>query len=271
MVASRMEIPFRLKYMARQAACHTAGRLAGVVLPPPVKAVIVTNGRTGSNLLVSHLNQSQEVRAYGEIFGTYYLNHDFLVRRIRDRGALWHLDDMLMRMGNERVTCVKILYRDFEERYRNIWSLPSLGQLFHRLESDDSLRIIHLVRENLLDVVLSNALAKQSGQFVGKTYEVKKISIPPRLCQRKMEGIAAREEKCRAAFRGPRYLELSYEELTSDTTNVLKRLQTFLGLAPFTVQARLKKQNKASRAESLENYDELKAYFAGTSYARFFD
>jgi LPS sulfotransferase NodH len=271
MIQAKKKIPFRWKYLVRQLASSTVGRIAGLALPPVKRVVIITNGRTGSNLLVSYLNQSPEIRAYGEVFGGYYLRDAAMLDKVQKVGAIAHLEDMLRRTSTERVVCAKILYRDFEERYHEKRNIPSMARLFGYLVSNEDIRVIHLRRENLLDVIVSKKLAEQSGKFVGGDYAVQQAEISPGFCRRRIEFIKAQEDMCREAFSGPRYLEMTYEELNTDASTALKRLQDFLDVGAFRAQSHHKKQNKAARSQAITNYDELKAHFSGTPFARYFD
>ena len=272
MLLDKSTLPFPWKYRAHQLLCRTIGRLTGVFAPPVQKVVIITNGRTGSNLLVSYLNSSPQVRAYGEIFGTYYLSSDFLLEKLRQpHGAVRHLHEMLERLTTERLTAIKILYQHFDERFREKRDLPSLAELLPELQNDPTIKIIQLRRENLLDVIVSNMLAKQSGKYVGQAYDVEQITLPPRVCRRHIQAIEAQEQRFRDAFPPERYLELTYEDLTAKPDETLGKLQNFLGIENLKAQSHIQKQNRSAKSDVIANYDELKWFFRRSDYRRFFD
>lgn len=272
MLLDASKLPFHWKYRAHQLVCRTFGRLASQFLPAEKKVVIITNGRTGSNLLVSYLNASRQVRAYGEIFGTYYLSSEFLLKRLRQSdGATRHLSEMLRRLTTEKLTVVKILYQHFDKKFREHHGIPSLANLAPALQADTSIKIIHLRRENLLDVVLSNTLASASGKFVGEKYDIAPVTIPPRVCRRQFMAIEAHEKQIREAFAGQRYLELTYEELTNKPEETLANIETFLGIEKLEARSHIEKQNRAPKTETVANYDELHWFFRRSDYRRFFD
>lgn len=272
MLLDKSKLPFHWKYRAHQLLSRTIGRLTGIFAPPVQKVVIITNGRTGSNLLVSYLNSSPEVRAYGEIFGTYYLSSEFLMEKLRKPGgAVRHLKEMLHRLTTEKFSSVKILYQHFDERFRDKRELPSLAEVLPELQNDPTIKIIHLRRENLLDVVVSNMLAKKSGKYVGQTYDVAQITLPPRVCRRHFMAIEKLEQQFRDAFPPERYLELTYEDLTAKPEETLAKVQDFLGVESLKAQSHIEKQNKSAKTDVIENYDELKWFFRRSDYRRFFD
>lgn len=268
---AKKRIPFKWKYLAHQFACNSAGRVADLVLPPAKKVVILANARTGSNLLVSYLNQTPAVSAYGEIFGNYYIDDPYVLSKIRRVGAVRHLEDMVRRTSNERVVCVKLLYRDFQKRYQQIKKIPSMDDLLEYLKTHTDFYVVHLRRDNLLDVVISLELARRTGKFIGGEYEINQVEIAPDKCQQQFEIIKAAEEKYRSAFLGPRYLEVSYQELTTNAASALKKLEEFLDIGPIQARSHHTKQNTSRRREAIANYDELKAHFAGTAFERYFD
>lgn len=272
MLFDKSKLPFHRKYRTHQVLCRTVGQLASIILPPPQKVVIITNGRTGSNLLVSYLNSSPDVRAYGEVFGTYYLSSDFLMKRLRQPGGVVrHLREMLRRSTTEKITAVKMLYQHFDERFRKRQELPELSNVLPELQHDPEVKIIHLRRENLLDVVVSNMLAKQSGNYVGKSYNIEAITVPPRVCRRQFMAIEERENYFRQAFPTERYLELTYEGLTEQPEETLAKVETFLGIENLEARSHIQKQNRASKIDVIANYDELHWFFRRSEYRRFFD
>jgi len=146
-----------------------------------------------------------------------------------------------------------------------------MADLFDYLKSEKDIRIIHLRRENLLDVVLSMELAKRTGKFVGDHYNIGPVEIDPKYCHRQFEVIKASEELCRSAFQGPRCIEITYQQLSSDTSAALKKLQDFLNVGPINATSHYKKQNKDAPGVAISNYEELKAHFDGTPFERYFE
>ena len=66
-------------------------------------------------------------------------------------------------------------------------------------------------------------------------------------------------------------LEATYEELVDNGEQTLGRIQDFLGVRRLALTTQLAKIQQQPLSKILKNYEELKAYFADTDYADFFD
>ncbi len=64
---------------------------------------------------------------------------------------------------------------------------------------------------------------------------------------------------------------LAYGALSENAGRTLGRVQSFLDLEPRSLASTTRQQDPEPLRELIENYDELKAAFAGTPEAAFFD
>jgi LPS sulfotransferase NodH len=263
-------IPFRMKYLARELARLTVGTTADLLMPQTTRFVILTNGRTGSNLLVDYLQQNPRIRLYGEIFGTYYLGQPIVTEMIRRQGSAAFLDRMLQRTLTESHVGAKILYAQIEGPYGDNRGLPGLRDAGNALTQNRDIKIIHLKRDNLLDVVVSMALAKKTKSYVGRDYGDTTVAIDPDKCGALLETLRSQEEKYRAQFAEHTYLEVTYEDLVANPDAVIADSFQFLNVAPVPVQSRLRKQNHAPHQRVISNYRDLKTAFQGSRYERYF-
>lgn len=263
-------IPFRAKYIAKELSRLSVGKLTNLVLPEATRFVILTNGRTGSNLLVSYLKQNPNIRLYGEILGKYYLDQPFVRTMIRERGAVPYFRNMQSRILTESHVGAKLLYAHVEPPYAKRRELPDLPRVLDSLAADMGTKIIHLRRENLLDVVISGKLAKQTMSYVGRDYGDIKIELKPRICRRLFEKMQAQEARYRALFAGHDYLEVTYEQVVDNPEKMIAATFAFLGVEPVPAKTSLEKQNRAPRESVVSNYAELKREFSDTEYAAFF-
>lgn len=155
----------------------------------------------------------------------------------------------------------------------------SFGSALSYLERFPDLKIIHLLRENMLDRVISKLLAERDQQFVleegAANAAVRPLFIEYDRCVdmlRRWEQILARTI---AAFPGhPRYT-LTYKKLTTHPSMSLAGLQTWLGVEPIALERTLKltKQRVKPKREMIENYEELrkKTALEHPSWLRYFD
>ena len=79
-------------------------------LPKPTRFVIITRGRTGSNLLLSLLHSHPKIRVWGEVIGEDRLREKYYQNRIRTKGAVPYVKKHLERTGFESSVGIKVLY-----------------------------------------------------------------------------------------------------------------------------------------------------------------
>ena len=140
----------RAKKLTKDLLRASTGRLGDTFCSPSTKLVIFSRGRTGSNLLVSLLRSHPQIWHHHEIFGEYYLQHDFIRNEVNRLGAVAYFERVLQRMFIERVVGVKFLYFHLEPEWARQWNVPDVPTLLPVLRQRRDLRIIHLKRRNHL-------------------------------------------------------------------------------------------------------------------------
>ena len=80
----------RAKKLTKDLLRASTGRLGDTFCSPSTKLVIFSRGRTGSNLLVSLLRSHPQIWHHHEIFGEYYLQHDFIRNEVNKLGP-WRI------------------------------------------------------------------------------------------------------------------------------------------------------------------------------------
>lgn len=223
-----------------------------------VPFIVLTRSRTGSNLLVSFLNGHPDVFCEGEIFA-----------RMRGRDPLARIGSAFGRQPR------RIKAKGFKIFYYH--PLDADGSaLWRRLEQLPRLRVIHLTRENILRTLLSRKIAGLQGKWTATRYDktdvnARRIDFTPGELE---EGFRQTREWERAAdtrFGGHSMLKLSYEQLVENPLEVHARMLDFLGMRNEALATSLRKQNPESLEALIANYRELKASFAGTEWAAYFD
>jgi len=134
-------------------------------------------------------------------------------------------------------------------------------------------RVIHLIRRNVLDIVLSKeagrarqgVLHARSGQAV----ETVRIHVRTDNLLERMATHEREVESARARFRriGLPYEEAVYEELVRDEEGGFSSLLRFLGVEPQPVSSSLQKVNPSAHEELIENYGEVRDALEGTRFA----
>lgn len=192
-------------------------------------------------------------------------------RRINKVGVNAYLDRRLSRLTTERLTGVKILYGNLEARYGKVRGIPGNEKLLPHMLADPAIRIVHLRRKDKLALLISLRLAGELHNWESGSYGDKTVEMPVDWVRDRFEWLSSWETRIAQEFPQDRLLQMTYEDLVADTRGEMARLFDFLDLEPAEVTSRMSRQNTRSKAEVVENYDELRAAFAGTPYAGLFE
>jgi LPS sulfotransferase NodH len=271
--------------------------------------VLLCDIRTGSNMLASCLRSHSHVLMLSEIFkhseskvyfsvdGFRSRAHDQEVVELRDTDPVQFLEQEVFRTypAHLRAVGFKLLYTQarsrrmwwdgpeyadwwehMDDRRRTVW-WDAHSDVWDYLRSRTDIKVIQLVRENLLRQKLSAKMAQATDKW-GKTEDASsnpddkpQVRLDPETCRR---DFAARERMRREAeedFERHDLLQVSYEQLTDTPDETLKRVQRFLSLQVESLQTGKKKQETRSLREAIANYSELYDELADTPWARFFD
>lgn len=244
-----------------------------------VRYIITCPARTGSSTLVNYLMSHPDICSHAEVFGPQTVElyglipsfnppiMDWLIE-YRTRDPIRFLHDFVFDAGTRQSVGCKF---KFEEQ-----SLPQYKKLVDHIRRDTAIKIIFLTRKNLLKRYVSQYLAVH----VHKRFNVHKghplppaatIRLSPSECETEFEYTTERQKRFRAFFGNHPILEVTYEDLVDHKEQTLAAIQDFLGVERRELTTRIVKIQQQPMSEVIENYDELKAYFAGTEYAVFFD
>ncbi len=264
----------KLSAWLRRPLRHLAMRASRLAFSPPTKFVIVTRGRTGSNLLVSLLNSHPRIRQCGEVFGESQLRQEDIRAEIMRQGAVPYLDRCLARRGIEATAGVKALYYQLLEPYSQRWGLSDLPDVLPHLQSAEGFRFIHLKRRNKLACLASIKATAISGRWELTSKDERRsdfrIELTPEQCEDEFRRTEERERQFDSCFRHRPLLEVYYEQLAADTEPECRRILDFLGVSQRRLQAGTVRQNVRPLSETIKNFDELRDRFAGTPYEEFF-
>ena len=219
------------------------------------KFVIVSSGRSGSNLLVSLLDSHENVEAHGELFR--FLNGDSSLKRWNE---IFSNKNKIIEMAGFKL----FYYHPFDQKKAGVWDI---------LQSDKETKIIHLVRENRVRVYVSLMVANKTGKWRNKSGKTKSIE-DKRINIDLDEFIKWAEEKeryeidTREKFKNHPFIEVSYEKLVRNRESVFDNLLTFLGVSKMTLHSSLRKQNSEKLEDLIVNYDEFKEAILKTKYAK---
>jgi hypothetical protein len=240
--------------------------------------VILTTGRSASNLLVAALQDHPSILAYSELFipgeevrksigrcegGEYYAEGqdaaEFLSSAVYDRpySPATHAVGFKLLFDQARGN----------ERERNAWRF-----LIDRRD----IRVLHVVRPNLLDALVSYEVARRTGEWfreIGRSPEgppFETLTLSPLYCSWFFRRATIFNRWVVRTFVGRPMLTLTFHELTGLFDSTMQRVYRFLDVAPVAVKPRYVKQSVRTPELLVENYEELKQRFESTQFGWFF-
>lgn len=236
----------------------------------PVNFVILTTQRSGSTWMVDVLDSCIDTSVYGELFlpekmkwhaGSSDFPQFYEARQGRRPLATFgYLRQLYHQPGH---TGFKLMYsnlRTYPEimLYLCLWRLP----------------VVHLIRHNVLDIVLSAEMARANGQWhvtaVQTATPVRQVSLDPHTLLPRLRRLRKKTEVNRQWLRVCRmpHLEISYEDLLADPAN-FHQVYEFLGLAASSdePQSAFSKIRTASYQDEIRNFAEIQAILAESEFA----
>jgi LPS sulfotransferase NodH len=133
-------------------------------------------------------------------------------------------------------------------------------------------RIIHLIRRNALDIVLSKeAGAARGGRLharEGNQVEQVRLNLDTETLLRRMTLHERAIAGARVRFKrvGLPYTEVVYEDLAADESGFASLFE-FLDVEPAPVSSSLQKLNPTAHEDLIENYGEVRDALAETEFA----
>lgn len=249
------------------------------------KFVIVSTQRSGSAWVVDILNAQPGIVAYEEIFlrrSAYGAKTKYGDRELdkwntfsadnRDRLApryrriFTYLDQVYWIQGNGPAVAQS---RGFKVMYDQLRRIPEILWYVRR----HKIRIIHLIRRNTFDILLSGAIRDQIGiAHPRSAVERPTVYLDPHSTLksiRKKETVLKISRSVLSRFGVP-YREFFYEDLVEDSSRFLEVIG-FIGgdRNDAKIESKLSKVNRWHYSEIIENYSALKTSFENTRYKKF--
>ncbi len=261
---------------------------------PELKFVVLTSQRSGSSWFMDVLNNMEGVRGYGELFlppshkqgksgaalmspqAAQYINetayaHPRFGHWQEGRGGIrpftpfTYLNQLYRQPGG---VGFKLMYSQLY-RYPEVWLYLTARRL----------PVIHLIRQNFLDIVISTKrlqLTRTAHRIVGENDATNQspIYLEPDALIRRLRWLQRNVNLARRLLRWFRipHIEVIYESLSAEPDN-FKRVWAFLGLEANgqLIQSNYVKLIRASHVDLIENYTEIKTVLADTEFAELID
>lgn len=243
-----------------------------------VKFCIFTTQRSGSSWLGTMLNSHPQIKECGELF--------FRSRKpkLTDPNFQSFFEFQQEHLSEFRPQLVFEYLKKLDQytnEYDAIGFKLMYGQIIRRPEVliklfTDKYKIIHLIRDNYLDVILSTQLAREYRLFHSQVeVEVGKVTLEPSWLLKSLhkQDLKVKAAKLLLTALPNPVLEITYNQLYQNTDGTLAEILSFLQIPErnqeFVLESKLRKINKKNHREVIANFSDVKAALATTKFADF--
>jgi hypothetical protein len=260
---------------------------------------VLSAPRGGSTYLSGLLQSHPNIVCYNELFkrDKCHFNYPFFpdendpeILQIRDHGPAKFLNKFVFRnyLDNFSAVGFKMLYPQFLD--------SQFADVKKQLLKNKKIKIIHLVRTNYLQRLVSQKTAETSGKWfqldpvyletlvknelVKKEASVELAELKGKPLQFNLdfqETLAFFEQSeknladMKYVIHGHPVLEISYESLTAHHSEECNRILDFLNTGKIPLYSRLKKQIDLKMSDIIINFETLKKSFSHTKWSFFFE
>jgi len=242
----------------------------------PTRFLTFATQRTGSSWVTAMLGSHPAVDTYGEQFDRDAKRPGSYAAFARGaeaaggplgrlRTTFGYLDELYAAKPQIEATGFKLMYSHAKETPT---VLPYIA--LRRV------RVVHLRRSNLLDVLVSDDTARARGRFHSSQAQTATVTvtIDSATVLARLRGLERQVRFANWYLRaaGARMIEVRYENLVADPRGFAAILR-FLGVSEpdRELSSDLRKLNTVRKADIVVNYDEVAATLRGTPFAAFLD
>lgn len=223
---------------------------------PDGRFVIFCQGRTGSSLLRSLLNNHPDVRCEGEILAE-------------------PVGDPIQFLATTAKSSTKSVF-GFKVKIYQLTDTQHVDPTdFLKALQDQAYKIIYLHRSNLLRHAISNTFAEARQSYHDRSIGPRpSLTVDPEQLIGVMQRRQAHLDNEAVVLEGFDHLTLEYEKDLLDPAQhqpTADRVFAFLGIEPVSVETDLSRSVSGSLADRITNYEELATALEGTEFGRFLD
>ncbi len=235
------------------------------------KFIILTTMRSGSTLLWRYLDGHPNIAAHGEMFLNSLKRGDSYATFRKTS-----LKTRVLHHTSRKKMVDQYLTRLFQvdEGIKAAGFKLMYPQIFNELEewiNLNEVHVIHLIRKNVLKIILSRETArirKLTHTTTTENIVPVKVRIKPARLVKTMGRILDEVEFHRKRFSKKPRIEVAYEAFMTDKEAVTRRISEFLDVPYFDNMPMppLKKINPDSIRELMSNYEEVRQSLTGTPF-----
>lgn len=271
------------------------------------KFIVLSTPRSGSTVFRLWLNSHKNIRCHDEVLLKRLVAldsiHHFVKQNKYDEvnGSTYNRNTP--DYPNDKVTTL-LLREFFEDLFNNKdhcapWNTPGNMQDHHSITSfneekaigfklmyysldnyflnqwltSGSVRIIHLVRENILKQYISSIVAKKRKiWFSDKKHDPIKVTVDPDTVRIFISRLEKMHSAIKNRFAGNPYMQVSYESFCMNPHTLIPGICDFLD-APGSemTMPSLKKLNPENLPDVVENYSDIFTALQGSRFEKFLD
>ena len=256
-----------------------------------IKFLIITQPRSGSSFLTSCLNSHPQIHCpRGSLFTKRNLSPikgfkpGFLTVDRKKSPYYKYRSSSFKRQFAHRFRRNKLIHEFLSAWYARYQESEAVGFKVNYSQiskypatiswvKQNDVKIIHLVRKNLLKRHVSNKIAVTRDVHHSKeALKPIKVFIDPKILLEDFRRRQNRFERYRKLFRDFPFLEVSYESMVADQNTETGKVLKFLGMNQLmALTTDLVKVNPDSLGEIIENYDTVKQTLMDTEFKGFLD
>lgn len=242
-------------------------------------AIVLSEQRTGSNFLLSQLEQHPKIKSFGEVFSkkqavgcpTDMTKEEYIERKRSDPLSLLKSSIFSRDAINNQlpVHLIKLQYQNIRR--------DAGGRLLELMQAlRDEVRVIHLVRRNALERLVSKINAQKTEKYFVATKKEKPddpdpYSLTYKIADRGMRKYLSDVDEMDEAFASfPLRHKIYYEDLVTNRVGEVQKVFEFLGVEPMRTKVQSVKQSLPARFQ-IRNYAVLRERFHTTPFAQFFE
>lgn len=227
--------------------------------------VLLADGRTGSTWLELLLDRHPDVVCEWEMLHGSLIDHSLCFSEKFPA----HLDKTVWRKySGFAAVGFRLLYEQCATPDSDRTSFrPEVFRYF----ATQALFVVHLVRRNVLNKLLSRKLAQRFQIFGGRPYPPTTLDISPDELRHEIERQARFLQAIAGQLDQQPTIAIYYEDLCANTTRHLDVIFRFLGVRSVPVAVDFPKQRVRPQNEYIANYMELKAAFVDTPHGWMFE
>jgi len=227
------------------------------------KFVIMGQERTGSNLLQMLLYSHGDVMSFGEIFNP---SEEIRKKSIQIARPLELNEDPIEYLTTYLFTRYPVNIKAVGFRLFYSHARDGQWQKVRDYLRGSEVRVIHLMRKNLLDRYISYQMAMESAEWIilnqnNVNESQRLITIDSSALIKDILETKYYQEETEELFKDNPKAILFYEDLCQYPKGESERIQRFLGIDPKKLTPTTKKQQLKKKSSMINNYEKLKEEF----------